>query len=240
MTSQHQPKPILKRSISSCDKAQRIKWDEDNIQLTGEGRGTRQKITEPKTPYIHYNLDSDEVLGVTSEIPPFELTQALEPLASSNFNSSLSTSNSGSNSLSGSSQNLHIHSHYPKAGVASTDDPGMDLDIRNDNGHTGNEQVEHIGRAAQTWSDEESDEEEQTEEEKQRHKRFQMLRSQHYNMKDVLAQRSFDDDDDDEDEENEKGDDLDEPNDDDMDSDIGIDDREEEPDEGDGPVGMEL
>ncbi len=43
-------------------KAIRLKWDEDNLQLTQQDRGKRQKITEPKTPYIHYNSDLDCVM----------------------------------------------------------------------------------------------------------------------------------------------------------------------------------
>ena len=52
-----QPKSILKHPERQQEK--RLKWDEDNIELTSQDRGTRMKITEPKTPYVHY---SDEAL----------------------------------------------------------------------------------------------------------------------------------------------------------------------------------
>jgi hypothetical protein len=39
-----------------------IKWDEDNLHLTSIDRGTRTKITEPKTPYLHYDHESDRYL----------------------------------------------------------------------------------------------------------------------------------------------------------------------------------
>lgn len=41
----------------------RLKWDEDNLIETSAERGTRQKITEPKTPFIHYDSTKDVLLG---------------------------------------------------------------------------------------------------------------------------------------------------------------------------------
>jgi protein phosphatase inhibitor 2 len=39
-----------------------IKWDEEGIQEHDKTRGTRMKITEPKTPYHYYNEDEDPEL----------------------------------------------------------------------------------------------------------------------------------------------------------------------------------
>ena len=39
-----------------------IKWDVEGIQEHDKTRGTRMKITEPKTPYHYYNEDEDPEL----------------------------------------------------------------------------------------------------------------------------------------------------------------------------------
>ncbi|KAJ3046308.1 hypothetical protein HDV00_000122 [Rhizophlyctis rosea] len=74
------PRGILKSSSQheQDDHHKGIKWDEDNIMLTEAGKGHTMKITEPKTPYIHYDHENDVVLGGSSSIPPLELSAALE------------------------------------------------------------------------------------------------------------------------------------------------------------------
>lgn len=51
-----------------------IKWDEEGIQEHDKTRGTRTKITEPKTPYNYYNEDEDPDLleQVEEAIPKLE------------------------------------------------------------------------------------------------------------------------------------------------------------------------
>ena len=50
-----------------------IKWDEDGISEHDKTRGTRMKITEPKTPYNYYNEAEDpDVANVDSAIPKLE------------------------------------------------------------------------------------------------------------------------------------------------------------------------
>ncbi|KAG4102024.1 hypothetical protein H8356DRAFT_1653257 [Neocallimastix lanati (nom. inval.)] len=46
--------------------------------MTEADRGKTMKITEPKTPFIRYNIDKDEVYGHTAAVEPVELTMALE------------------------------------------------------------------------------------------------------------------------------------------------------------------
>jgi len=75
-------KGILKHGSSSgsIDKnlPNKIRWDEDNIMMTEADRGKTMKITEPKTPFIRYNIEKDEVYGHTAAVEPVELTMALE------------------------------------------------------------------------------------------------------------------------------------------------------------------
>ncbi|KAJ1555295.1 hypothetical protein HK096_004882 [Nowakowskiella sp. JEL0078] len=73
------------------DRPEILKWDEDNITLTESQKSATMKITEPKTPYIHYNSDTDQVLGTTALIPPMELETALN-FAKSTMPSSSSSS----------------------------------------------------------------------------------------------------------------------------------------------------
>ncbi|KAI3640661.1 hypothetical protein MIR68_001539 [Amoeboaphelidium protococcarum] len=58
----------------------RIKWDEDNLMAAECERGTRQKITEPKTPYVKYDEDNDTVQIHRSSsgqwLPPLKLNEA--------------------------------------------------------------------------------------------------------------------------------------------------------------------
>ncbi|CAH1768402.1 4799_t:CDS:2, partial [Entrophospora sp. SA101] len=57
------PKGILKKpSVNFQSKQPRLTWDEDNIQLTEGQKDSTMKITEPKTPYIHYNQETDEIM----------------------------------------------------------------------------------------------------------------------------------------------------------------------------------
>ncbi|TPX33766.1 hypothetical protein SmJEL517_g03430 [Synchytrium microbalum] len=87
MDSSHTAKSILKAhsssniaEASSNPASSRIRWDEDNLMMTEAAKGATMKITEPKTPYIHYNADTDTVLGTSANvaIPPIELTTAMQ------------------------------------------------------------------------------------------------------------------------------------------------------------------
>jgi protein phosphatase inhibitor 2 len=40
-----------------------LQWDEENLALTEIQKDSLMKITEPKTPYVRYNAETDEVDG---------------------------------------------------------------------------------------------------------------------------------------------------------------------------------
>ncbi|CAG8529730.1 12711_t:CDS:2 [Dentiscutata erythropus] len=63
------PKGILKKPSINFQQKNRLKWDEDNIQLTESQKNSTMKITEPKTPYIHYNQETDEIMTDLQTIP---------------------------------------------------------------------------------------------------------------------------------------------------------------------------
>lgn len=60
-----------------------MRWDEANLELTEAQKDSTMKITEPKTPYVRYNPETDQVLNmdgknsllicITSNPPPTEI-----------------------------------------------------------------------------------------------------------------------------------------------------------------------
>ena len=59
------PKGILKKDGNRRIKS--IAWDEIAIAEHDLTRGERMKINEPKTPFIHYSLESDIVMGTSGK-----------------------------------------------------------------------------------------------------------------------------------------------------------------------------
>ncbi|GAA5837833.1 hypothetical protein JCM5353_002981 [Sporobolomyces roseus] len=71
------PKGILKNSSSSSQGQSTsphsgLAWDEANLSLNEVQKDSTMKITEPKTPYVRYNAETDEVMDL-DKIPGFEL-----------------------------------------------------------------------------------------------------------------------------------------------------------------------
>ncbi|CAG8556071.1 11041_t:CDS:2 [Acaulospora morrowiae] len=69
----NKPKGILKQPSVNFQQRNKLKWDEDNIQLTEVQKSSTMKITEPKTPYIHYNQETDEIMTDLQTIPGLAL-----------------------------------------------------------------------------------------------------------------------------------------------------------------------
>jgi len=75
--STSKPKGILKNAPPAPGVAHHsLQWDEENLALTELQKDSQMKITEPKTPYVRYNAELDEVEG---EIPTFELGASSVP-----------------------------------------------------------------------------------------------------------------------------------------------------------------
>ncbi|OMJ10089.1 Protein phosphatase inhibitor 2 [Smittium culicis] len=55
-------KGILKKSNLKNSKPIQLKWDEENLRITELQKDSTMKIDEPKTPYIHYNIEDDASL----------------------------------------------------------------------------------------------------------------------------------------------------------------------------------
>jgi len=73
------PKGILKNAptenaAAGATNAEGVRWDEVNLNLNEVNRDSTMKITEPKTPYVRYNPETDEVMDL-DKIPGLALGQ---------------------------------------------------------------------------------------------------------------------------------------------------------------------
>ncbi|KAH7923665.1 hypothetical protein BV22DRAFT_1130485 [Leucogyrophana mollusca] len=70
--SNPKPKGILKNAApqSNAQHQHSLQWDEENLALTEIQKDSLMKITEPKTPYVRYNAETDQVEG---DIPSLDL-----------------------------------------------------------------------------------------------------------------------------------------------------------------------
>ncbi|KAJ7693854.1 hypothetical protein B0H17DRAFT_1058487 [Mycena rosella] len=70
--SNPKPKGILKNTpqVPGGAGGHSLQWDEENLALTEIQKDSLMKITEPKTPYVRYNAETDTVEG---EIPNLDL-----------------------------------------------------------------------------------------------------------------------------------------------------------------------
>ncbi|KAI0732783.1 hypothetical protein C8Q72DRAFT_881714 [Fomitopsis betulina] len=75
--SNSKPKGILKNAPPVHHMPQHsLQWDEENLALTEAQKDSQMKITEPKTPYVRYNPETDTVEG---DIPTLDLGRANSP-----------------------------------------------------------------------------------------------------------------------------------------------------------------
>jgi len=69
--SNPKPKGILKNAPPlQSGHHHSLQWDEANLALTEIQKDSLMKITEPKTPYVRYNAETDEIEG---DIPNLDL-----------------------------------------------------------------------------------------------------------------------------------------------------------------------
>ncbi|SAM02246.1 hypothetical protein [Absidia glauca] len=71
MTAPSRPiKGILKnhQDGSNSRNEPHLKWDEDNLMLTEQQKDSTMKVDEPKTPYIRYDAQNDQVLNLPDNL----------------------------------------------------------------------------------------------------------------------------------------------------------------------------
>lgn len=123
------PKGILKNAQHGTvnQPGHSLQWDEENIALTEIGKDSLMKITEPKTPYVRYNAETDEIEG---DIPDLSLSGGYSsmmmdremapspPLSVSPTNADTSGPSSRRTSIS-SAGHPEVHLRSPGSGASS-------------------------------------------------------------------------------------------------------------------------
>ncbi|KAF8138888.1 hypothetical protein EV363DRAFT_1394312 [Boletus edulis] len=189
--SQPKPKGILKNAVPQPAGQQQhsLQWDEANIALTEVQKDSLMKITEPKTPYVRYNAETDEVEG---DIPDFLLNaRATSPASvSSRAESPTSMVASGPSSRRASLSSV---------GRTSSGRSGSATSSRSTSFNLPNEARGEI-RALNTEPGDEVETEEMDEEAAAKHAAFVRARGRHYSNEAEAMKKaaSFMDDDDDE------------------------------------------
>ncbi|CCM00428.1 uncharacterized protein FIBRA_02460 [Fibroporia radiculosa] len=97
--SNSKPKGILKNAPPAHPTSQHLQWDEENLALTEAQKDSQMKITEPKTPYVRYNAETDTLEG---DIPSLDLNgrtvspSAISPVRGMSPSSSTGATGGGS------------------------------------------------------------------------------------------------------------------------------------------------
>ncbi|KAI0722603.1 hypothetical protein C8Q76DRAFT_366201 [Earliella scabrosa] len=191
------PKGILKNAPPSTPGNQHsLQWDEENLALTEAQKDSHMKITEPKTPYVRYNAETDTV---ESDIPSLDLglrtASPISPVRSMSPVSSTGATGGGSSPPS-------RRTSFSSSGRAST--PGGQTSrssSRSTSFNLPNEAREVIRLDGRQPGDEVEFEEEMDEETAKKHAAFVRARGRHYSneaeaMK--MAKRLMAEDDDEE------------------------------------------
>ena len=63
--------------LMSPDRFSNLQWDEENLALTEIQKDSLMKITEPKTPYVRYNAELDEVESGAYSFPILEISYVI-------------------------------------------------------------------------------------------------------------------------------------------------------------------
>ncbi|KAF8622086.1 hypothetical protein AX15_007230 [Amanita polypyramis BW_CC] len=168
--SHQKPKGILKNAPHSQSTAHSLQWDEENLALTEIQKDSLMKITEPKTPFVRYNPETDEVEG---EIPNLDLggRRCESPPASPTI-SSTGADTSGPSSRRTSFSSLGRPGSNRSASASSSRSTSFSLP---------NDAKKEIGSDSRSGAGEEVEtEEEMDEETAEKHAAFVRARWRHY------------------------------------------------------------
>ncbi|GAA5827152.1 hypothetical protein JCM11251_001144 [Rhodosporidiobolus azoricus] len=213
-SSAARPRGILKNRTSSGPPpstathgagGERLVWDEANLTLNEVNRDSTMKITEPKTPYVRYNAETDEVMDL-DQIPGFSLGSTSFSSHQSNPSSSQPTSPTSpgftnNNTTASSSSRRGSEASEKMVRVERSDSFNRDRERENAGGD--------VGMPGEGEGEDDSDDELADEETLQHRKQFAQTRKRHYSneaeaMKRAAALLAAEDDDDEEQTEEER------------------------------------
>ncbi|KAI6127396.1 hypothetical protein EDD16DRAFT_1552731 [Pisolithus croceorrhizus] len=199
--SNPKPKGILKNAGPQPPVQHSLQWDEDNLALTEVQKDSLMKITEPKTPYVRYNADTDEIEG---DIPNLDLcARANSPTTYSQPESPTSVIASSPSSRRASLSSVGRNSSGRSASVTSSRSTSFNLP------NEARKELRPVNDTPQGEGPEEEedddDDEEMDEETAARHAAFLRARGRHYSNEAEAMKRAAqlmkDDSDSDEDKE---------------------------------------
>ncbi|KAL1940020.1 hypothetical protein VTO73DRAFT_9355 [Trametes versicolor] len=175
------PKGILKNApLATPGGIQHsLQWDEENLALTEAQKDSQMKITEPKTPYVRYNAETDTVEG---DIPNLDLNGRVaspgpvSPLRAPSPTSSTGATGGGS----GPPSRRTSFSSSSAGGRSSTPGRTSRSSSRSTSFNLPNEAREVIRLDGRQPGDEIECEEEMDEEAMKKHAEFVRARGRHY------------------------------------------------------------
>ncbi|KAL1721727.1 hypothetical protein EV715DRAFT_248656 [Schizophyllum commune] len=195
------PKGILKNAPGQQGPGHSLQWDEENIALTEIQKDSLMKITEPKTPYVRYNAETDTFEG---DIPALDLNgHFIVPKATASYPDETpvtdrAVSASPPPSEHGSSRRASIGSSPGRSGARSTSRSSSRSTSFNLPSEARGEIRARLGGET---PEAESEEEEMDEETAAKHAEFVKARGRHYSNEAVamkMAAKLMAEEDDDE------------------------------------------
>ncbi|KAF8165628.1 hypothetical protein B0H34DRAFT_689867 [Crassisporium funariophilum] len=175
------PKGILKNAPQTPNaNAHSLQWDEENLALTEIQKDSLMKITEPKTPYVRYNAETDEVEG---DIPNLDLGLggfSGSPLEERPSSPTISISTTGADTSGPSSRRTSISSTGGRPGTSMSARSGSGASSRSTSFNLPNDARNAIRADSREPGEEVEFEEEMDEETAAKHKDFIQARGRHY------------------------------------------------------------
>ncbi|KAF8914265.1 hypothetical protein CPB84DRAFT_75969 [Gymnopilus junonius] len=167
------PKGILKNAPQHpSTNGHTLQWDEENLALTEIGKDSLMKITEPKTPYVRYNAETDTIEG---DIPNLDLNRPRSPLGSP----TMSVSPTGADTSGPSSRRTSISSNG-RPGTSMSGRSGSGASSRSTSFNLPNDARSAIRADSRSPGEEVEFEEEMDEETAAKHAAFVRARGRHY------------------------------------------------------------
>jgi len=192
--SQPKPRGILKNAPQGPNGLGHLQWDEENIAATEVQKDSLMKITEPKTPYVRYNAETDTIEG---DIPTLDLGRASSPFEDDQpVSPTMTLSSTGADASSPSSR---------RTSFSSSGRPGTSMSHRSGSSSRSTSfnlpnENRHSSRSRSPGGEVEFEDEEMDEEAAKRHEEFLRARGRHYSneaeamkrAKELMAQEDDD------------------------------------------------